>query len=52
MTPLVKRFPKHQRNMVFVGWSICILGILAGSFVSTLPGLILTQGVMYGGICS
>ena len=49
MAPLVKRFPKYQRLMIFIGWPICILGILAGSFVNTLPGLIMTQGVMYGG---
>lgn len=49
MAPLVKRFPRYQRHMVWVGWPICILGILAGSFMDTLPGLIMTQGVMYGG---
>lgn len=50
MAPLVKRFPKYQRHMIFLGWPVCILGILAGSFVNTLPGLIMTQGVLYGGI--
>jgi hypothetical protein len=49
MAPLVMRFPKYQRYMIWVGWCICILGILAGSFMDTLPGLIMTQGVTYGG---
>ncbi|KAI1321553.1 major facilitator superfamily domain-containing protein [Xylariaceae sp. FL0255] len=31
-----------------VGWSICIIGLVLGSFVSTLEALILTQGVAYG----
>lgn len=49
MVPFVKRFPKYQRQMIWVGWLICILGILAGSFVDSLPGLIVTQGVTYAG---
>ena len=48
MAPLVKRFPKYQRQMIWAGWTICILGILLGSFANSLPGLIMTQGVMYG----
>ena len=49
MAPLVRRFPKYQRHMIWVGWLICILGILVGSFMNSLPGLIMTQGVTYGG---
>jgi hypothetical protein len=50
MAPLVKRFPKYQRHMIWMGWPVCIAGVLAGSFVDTLLGLVMTQGVMYGGI--
>ncbi|TVY21630.1 Fujikurins efflux protein [Lachnellula arida] len=45
---LTKRFPKFQRQQVWLGWPLCILGLIAGSFTTTLPGLIATQGVMYG----
>jgi ethanolamine transporter EutH len=50
MTPFVKRFPRHQRTMIWVGWVMCLGGLAAGSFVRTLGGLIITQGIMYGGM--
>ena len=34
--------------MIAVGWPLCILGLVAGSFADRLGTLILTQGVMYG----
>ncbi|OIW22987.1 major facilitator superfamily transporter [Coniochaeta ligniaria NRRL 30616] len=46
--PLIKRYQKYQRQMIWVGWPLCIAGLAAGSFTSTLEGLILTQGVAYG----
>jgi MFS family permease len=45
---VTKRFPKYQRLQIWIGWPICILGLVAGSFVESLGGLIATQGVMYG----
>jgi hypothetical protein len=50
MTPVVKRFPRYQKPMIWFGWILCISGLVAGSFVDALPGLIMTQGVMYGGM--
>ncbi|KAK6062651.1 MFS monocarboxylate [Seiridium cupressi] len=46
--PLIKRFHKYQRQMIWVGWPLCIGGLVIGSFTSTLEGLILSQGVAYG----
>ena len=34
--------------MIAVGWPLCILGLVAGSFADRLGTLIFTQGVMYG----
>ncbi|KAH0004063.1 MFS general substrate transporter, partial [Aureobasidium melanogenum] len=48
MAPLVKRFPRWQGTMVKVGWVICLGALVAGSFVESIGGLIVTQGVMYG----
>ena len=48
MAPIVKRFPKHQKYMIWAGWPL-YYGHFGGEFVHTLPGLIMTQGVMYGG---
>lgn len=48
MAPLVKRYPKYQRHMIYIGWPICIGGLVAGSFATTLGTLIITQGFMYG----
>lgn len=45
---LTKRFPKYQRQIIWIAWPLCILGLVAGSFATTLGGLIATQGVMYG----
>ncbi|GJN73963.1 hypothetical protein PLICBS_008047 [Purpureocillium lilacinum] len=46
--PLIKRYHKYQRHMIWIGWPLCISGVLIGSFASTLEVLILTQGVAYG----
>ncbi|CAG9982767.1 unnamed protein product [Clonostachys byssicola] len=46
--PFIQRYPWWQRQMIWVGWPICILGLVLGSFASTLEVLILTQGVAYG----
>jgi MFS family permease len=45
---ITKRFPKYQRQQLWIGWPLCILGLVAGSFATTLGGLIATQGVRYG----
>lgn len=45
---ITKRFPKYQRQQIWVGWPLCILGLIAGSFTRTVEGLIITQGLMYG----
>ncbi|KAF4632193.1 hypothetical protein G7Y89_g5938 [Cudoniella acicularis] len=45
---LTKRFPRYQRQQIWLGWPLCILGLVAGSFANSLGGLIATQGVMYG----
>lgn len=34
--------------MILVGWPLCIVGLVAGSFANSLGTLILTQGVLYG----
>ncbi|KAI0425731.1 major facilitator superfamily domain-containing protein [Xylaria sp. FL1042] len=46
--PLLQRYQRWWRQMICVGWSICIVGLVLGSFASTLEVLILTQGVAYG----
>lgn len=46
--PLVKRFHRWQRHMIIFGSAICVLSLLIASFVTTVTGLILTQGVLYG----
>ncbi|KAG8629342.1 hypothetical protein KVT40_003207 [Elsinoe batatas] len=43
-----KHFQKYQRHMIWIGWPICILGLVTGSFASSLEYLILSQGVLYG----
>jgi MFS family permease len=45
---IAKRFPRYQRQQIWIGWPICILGLVCGSFTTTVDGLIITQGIMYG----
>ncbi|KAI1103895.1 MFS general substrate transporter [Jackrogersella minutella] len=45
---LTKRFPRYQRQQIWIGWPMCIFGLLAASFTSSVNGLIGTQGIMYG----
>jgi len=45
---LTKRFPRYHRQIIWLGWPICIGGLVAGSCAKTVNELILTQGVMYG----
>ncbi|KAF7185165.1 MFS transporter asaE [Pseudocercospora fuligena] len=48
MIPITKRYSKHRKHMILIGWPICLLALIAGSFAKNLGTLILTQGVMYG----
>jgi MFS family permease len=45
---LTKKFPKRQRLQIWIGWPLCVLGLLAASFTSSVNGLIGTQGLLYG----
>ncbi|KAL0932837.1 MFS monocarboxylate [Colletotrichum truncatum] len=47
-TPLVARYQKWQRHLIVVGWLGCVVSLVAASFATTVPGLIATQGVMFG----
>ncbi|KAG0650380.1 Riboflavin transporter MCH5 [Hyphodiscus hymeniophilus] len=46
--PIIKRYSRYQRQMIWVGLPLCLSGLAAGSFATTLGGLIFTQGIMYG----
>lgn len=50
VVPFIRSFPKYQRPMMWCGWALCIVGLVAGSFATTVPALIATQGVVYGGM--
>ena len=34
--------------MIWAGWAICIVSLIAGSFATRIKTLVLTQGVLYG----
>ncbi|KAL0932378.1 MFS monocarboxylate [Colletotrichum truncatum] len=46
--PLVRRFHAWQRHMVIAGWALCVISLVGASFCDSVPGLIATQGVLYG----
>ena len=47
MTYVVEKFPQHRRAMICSGWPLCIAALLGGSFATTIPALIATQGILY-----
>ena len=49
MAVLVRRYQRYRLHMVWIGWPLCILGLVAGSFANNLGLLLFTQGIMYGG---
>jgi predicted MFS family arabinose efflux permease len=48
ITPFIRRWSRYRTHMILVGWPLCIVALVAGSFADRLGTLILTQGVMYG----
>jgi predicted MFS family arabinose efflux permease len=46
--PTIQRWRRYRTHMILVGWPLCIIALVAGSFANTLGTLILTQGVLYG----
>lgn len=47
MTYLVEKLPQRRRLMICIGWPLCIAALLGGSFATTIPALIGTQGMLY-----
>ena len=47
MTPLIRRWPQWQKQMVWLGWAITILSLVAASFAKSVGLLIASQGVTY-----
>ncbi|KAF6798728.1 major facilitator superfamily transporter [Colletotrichum sojae] len=47
-TPFVAQYQKWQRHMAVAGWLSCVVALVAASFTDSVPGLIATQGVLYG----
>ena len=51
MAYVVRRYQHYRVVIIWTGWPLCILGLIAGSFANSLGPLIFTQGIMYGGEC-
>ena len=49
MAVLVWRYQRYRLCMIWIGWPLCILGLVAGSFAKSFGPLLFTQGIMYGG---
>ena len=47
MVPLIQRFPRSRRQMIWAGWAISIIALVAASFATTVNVLIVTQGLLY-----
>ena len=51
MAFFVRRYQHYRLHIIWIGWPLCILGLIAGSFTNSLGPLIFTQGIMYGSEC-
>ncbi|KAG7007423.1 hypothetical protein G7Y79_00010g029240 [Physcia stellaris] len=47
MTPLIRRWPQWQKQMIWIGWAMTILSLVAASFAKSVGFLIAFQGVTY-----
>lgn len=52
MAILVRRYQLYRRQIIWMGWPLCIIGLVASSFANSLGALIVSQGIMYGGTCN
>lgn len=48
ITPFVIKHQRYQRHMIFIGWLICIVALLASSCATKVWHLMITQGFLYG----
>ncbi|KAL8834869.1 MAG: hypothetical protein Q9176_007234 [Flavoplaca citrina] len=48
MALVVRRYQRYRAHMIWIGWPICIIGLLASSFSRNVGALIVTQGLIYG----
>ncbi|KAL9039683.1 MAG: hypothetical protein Q9180_002379 [Flavoplaca navasiana] len=48
MAIVVRRYQRYRQYMIWIGWPICVIGLLASSFSSSVEALIVTQGLIYG----
>lgn len=44
---ILQRYPQHRKAISITGFVILIISLIAASFVSTVPQLLATQGVLY-----
>ena len=51
MAFFIRRYQHYRLHIIWIGWPLCILGLIAGSFANSLGPLIFTQGIMYGSEC-
>jgi MFS family permease len=52
MTYITESHLHYRQYMIWIGWPVCVLSLLAASFCNSIPSLIATQGLMYSiGFC-
>ncbi|KAF2488968.1 MFS general substrate transporter, partial [Lophium mytilinum] len=47
-SPITLRYPQYHLHILFLGWALCISGLILASFATQTWHLMLTQGAMYG----
>ena len=50
MAIVARRSQQYLGPIIWFGWLLCEVGLVVSSFVDTVPALIMSQGIMYGGM--
>lgn len=45
---IILRWPQYQRHMCFIGWLLCLIGLVGASFATEVWHLLFFQGFVYG----
>lgn len=47
ITPIVSRYPRQKKNIMAVGVTFCVTGLIGAAFSTKPWQLVITQGIIY-----
>lgn len=43
-----QKYSLPRKTYIWIGFSLCVIGLVSSAFIDSLPGLIMMQGIVYG----